>query len=432
MFALCFSPSAGAQDAVEKLTETNLRRVRELIERYQRERVEPPSQEPLTTVRANFHVHSELSHDSRGKINDIVAAAKRAKTQVLMFTEHPSSERDFFLDGHRGIVDGVLCIPGAEMKGMLVYPTLSLAPFANAESQEIASLVRGRGGHIFLSHLEERMDWQLAGLTGTEIYNTHADFKKQTNLVKAMKNPLWFVQAASLLNRYPQEVFSTLQMYPEDYLHRYDELCQKYPHTGVAANDAHENVGIQLKLGDDGSSIVVMDAIGEELAKLPRIAVQALLPIPAKAVAGDTIFKVQLDPYEYSLRHAGTYLILPELSQSAVWGALENGRSFVAFDWLADAQGFSVAAIQQQGSVRERSEIGSQLSLEKGDVRLLGQSPLVAKWVLKRNGETAESSIGRDCEFKIRQPGVYRVELWLDGLASPQIWILTSPFYVRA
>ena len=431
-FFLFAPPSACVgEDAVEKLTEANLRRMRDLIQRFQKERNPPPQAGPLMTVRANLHVHSELSHDSRGKVGDIVAAAKRAKTQVLMFTEHPSQEKDFFLDGHQGIIDGVLCIPGAEMKGMLVYPTLSLTPFAAAESQELSSLVRGRGGQVFLSHLEERMDWQISGITGTEIYNTHADFKKQVNLIKAMKNPLWFVRIASLLKSYPQEVFSALQDYPDDYLRRYDELCQLHPHTGVAANDAHENIGIQLRIGADTTSIVVVDALEEELVKLPRVGIEALLDVPANAVAGDIIFKVQLDPYEYSLRHAGTYLIVENLSQPAVWNALENGRAFVAFDWLADAQGFTLAAKQQTSATENRHEIGSQMSRAKGPIHLVGNSPLPAKWILKRNGATAESSTGSDCRFEIQQSGVYRVELWLDGLDTPQIWILTSPFYIQ-
>lgn len=425
-----YPATADGQDALERLTEGNLKRTREFIERNRAMRTEVPQRGPLKTVRANLHVHSELSHDSRGKIEAIVAAAKRAKTQVLMFTEHPSKEKDFYLDGHQGIIDEVLCIPGAEMKGMLVYPTLSLAPFAAAEPKEIASMVRSRGGHVFLSHLEERMDWQFAGITGTEIYNTHADFKKQMGLVQAMKNPLWFVRIASLLEKYPQEVYSALQSYPGDYLRRYDQLCQIHPHTGVAANDAHENVGIQIRMGDSDTSIVVTDALGDEIVKLPRLGVEKLLSIPPNAAAGDVLLKVQLDPYENSLRHAGTYLLVERLTQSAVWDALDRGRSFVAFDWIADAQGFSLAAVQEVETQSKRHEIGSQLSLTDGPIRLEGVSPLSATWKLFRNGETVETWVGSDCRFDIRQPGVYRVELWLDGGEDPLIWILTSPVYI--
>jgi hypothetical protein len=106
---------------------------------------------------------------------------------------------------------------------------------------------------------------------------------------------------------------------------------------------------------------------------------EALLNVPANAVAGDTIFKVQMDPYEYSLRHAGTYLLVEKLSQPAVWNALENGRTFVAFDWLADAQGFTLAALQQTGSGENRHEIGSQVALAKGPIHLVGKSPIASK-----------------------------------------------------
>jgi hypothetical protein len=427
---LSLTPCLG-QDTLEKLTEANLSRTRAIIERYQDERMPVKPTTDLTTVRANFHVHSELSHDSRGKINNIVAAAKRAKTQVLLFTEHPSQEKDFFLDGHQGFIDGVLCIPGAEMKGLLVYPTLSLAPFAAAEPQELTSLVQGRGGHVFLSHLEERMDWQLSGLTGTEIYNTHADFKKQLNLIKAMKNPLWFVQIATLLRKYPQEVFSALQSYPDDYLQRYDELCQIFPHTGIAANDAHENVGIQLRLGKDAKTISVSDALGEELVQLPRIGLENLFNVPADATGGDLILSVQLDPYEYSLRHAGTYLLVDQLDQQGVWAAMSNGRAFVAFDWLADAHSFTLMAVQQKALAPVSTPIGSHITLADGPLRLVGQSPLSANWQLKRNGVTTQTCSGTACDFAITEPGVYRMELWLEGIDAPQIWILANPFYIR-
>ena len=45
-----------------------------------------------------------------------------------------------------------------------------------------------------MCHLEERMDWDIAGLTGTEIYNTHADFKDETKFLAALRSPLTLLQ----------------------------------------------------------------------------------------------------------------------------------------------------------------------------------------------------------------------------------------------
>src|SRR6266404_3485844 len=102
---------------------------------------------------------------SRGAIEDIVGAAKKVGTRVLMFTEHPNEKYDFFKDGHRGMRDGVLLIPGAETDGFLVFPTQSIRGIARMKPQELSDLVRGRGGLTFVSHLEERMNWDIRGVT---------------------------------------------------------------------------------------------------------------------------------------------------------------------------------------------------------------------------------------------------------------------------
>lgn len=436
---LLLAPFCYAQDAVDRLTRKHLQTVRETIEHYATIRQEHPRRGELKEVRANLHVHSELSHDSRGKIEDIVAAAKRAGTEVLMFTEHPSKEKDFYLDGHRAVRDGVLLIPGAEMKGMLVYPTLSLRAFEAADSQETTQIVRNRGGHVFLSHLEERMDWQIQGLTGVEIYNTHADFKKQKRMIDSMKNPLWLIKTAELIEKYPQEAFSALQTYPDDYLKRWDELNQIAPHTGVAANDAHQNVGVRIILGEN-DTVQITDALGEELLTLNRLVVAPLIKIEKDAKPGDILLKMQLDPYENSLRHAGTHLLVRELSAEAVFEALEEGRSFVAFDWLANSKSFDVALYpssknendtnKNQKEEKQRSEIGAKTPWVQG-MHLVGQAPLSGHWRIIRHGEIVAETDSDRIDWQIPQPGIYRVEVWLELAGQPHCWILTSPFYIH-
>ena len=431
LVCLLAGSAARAQDAVDRIRPKYLAETRQAIEKYAAERKEVVRSGPYREVRANLHVHSELSHDSRGKIDDIVAAAKKAGTEVLLFTEHPSQEKDFFLDGHSGMRDGVLLIPGAEMKGMLVYPTMSLRPFESADSQEITQLVRNRGGHVFLSHLEERMDWEIAGLSGVEIYNTHADFKKQKKLVESMKNPLWIIKTTELIKKYPQEVFSALQTYPEDYLQRWDQLCQKFPHAGVAANDAHQNVGIRIKIASD-TEVSIEDPNEDPLVKVNRLLVAPLLSIPKDAKPGDLVFSMQLDPYEISLRHAGTHLLVEDLTQEAVWDALEQGRTFVGFDWLADSKGVEVAIRDFNGNAAnpKQYEIGSQIAFHD-ELRFVGKSPLAAQWKIVRNGEKIAELEGGTMDIKLESAGIYRVELWLQANNEPRIWVMTSPFYVH-
>jgi hypothetical protein len=119
-------------------------------------------------------------------------------------------------------------------------------------------------------------------------------------------------------------------------------------------------------------------------------------------------------------------LLMPELSKKAVWEALQAGRAYVAFDWLADATGFDFAA--RLGP--RRFEMGSRPHLEAG-LTLEGQAPLPGRWKLLCNGKLVKESIGRQFRAAIFKPGNYRVEVWLRLAGEDMIWILSNPVYVR-
>jgi hypothetical protein len=412
-------------DALAKLKEDKLEAIRQAVLTLRGDRKELPRPGPYKEFRANLHVHSSLSHDSRGTIAEIVAAAKATGTSVLMFTEHPSERYDYFKDGHRGIKDGVLLIPGAETEGFLVFPTTSLRGLETGSPQEFCQLVRRQGGLVFLSHLEERMDWEIRGLTGTEIYNIHADFKDEKTLIAALRNPLWLLKTAELFRKYPQEAFSALQDYPADYLKRWDQLCKNAPHTGVAANDSHQNVGLMIRLLE-GDKARFEDALGKKLLEVQGSLLPSFPAMRKDKKIGEVVFQIRLDPYENSLRHVGTHLLMTELSQKAVWEALQAGRAFVAFDWLADAAGFDLAALLSG----RRHEMGEVFNYEKG-LTLHGQSPLPGKWKLLRDGRIISESSGRSLDIPIVEPGNYRVEVWLEVAGEEMIWILSNPLYVR-
>jgi hypothetical protein len=424
LLTVILGASAFAGDGLSRLAADKLAATTKAVAQLQAERKELPREGEFRDYRANLHVHSAFSHDSRGKIDDIVAAAKRAGTQVLMFNEHPAPQYDFYKDGHRGLKDGVLLIPGAEMRGFLCFPTQSLQGLDGGSNQDFTDLVCGRDGRLFICHLEERMDWELAGITGTEIYNTHADFKDEKELIKALKNPLWLFASADLFRKYPQAAYSALLDYPADYLKRYDELCQKAPHTGVAGNDAHQNVGLRI-IWQAGDKIEIQDALGEKLLELTADSNPLVKPLMAGKQAGDVLFSLQIDPYEYALRHVGTHLLMRELTQEEVWEALAAGRVYVAFDWLCDATGFDFAAVTSN----DRFELGSRIALDK-ELTFRGRAPHAGTWRLIRNGQLAAEAAGETFEFPAAEPGVYRIEVFLDVAGETKPWILANPIYV--
>ncbi len=423
--AVALQSHSVAADAIEKLKPARLEAVRQSIATLRDQRIEVLRAGPYQEHRANLHVHSHWSHDSVGTVEEIVHAARATGTSVIMFTEHPADHYDFFLEGHQGFNDGVLMIPGAEMQGFQVYPKMSLQGVA-PPPQELSDLIRGREGQVFVSHLEERMDWQIQGVTGVEIYNTHADFKDEKNLVSALKNPFRMLQLAELFRKYPQESFAALQDYPADYLRRWDELCSIAPHTGVSANDAHQNVGLAIRW-TEGEKGVLEDPLGKRLMEMDLSAVPEIAQLRSDKHPGDVIFSLFLDRYENSLRHVGTHLLLKELSDKSVRECLDAGRAFVAFDWIADSRGFDFAA--SSGTMRH--EAGSQITQSSGLI-LKSIAPLPVHWRLIRNGEVMSESDGRSFSSEVARTGVYRCEAWLDIAGEPTIWILSNPIYVAA
>ncbi len=364
-----FSRQLLASDALSKLTEKKMQAIQDSVTALRATRQDVSPSGAYRQIRANLHVHSHWSHDSRGQIEEIVAAARTVGTDVLMFTEHPAEHYDFFQDGHQGTRDGVLLIPGAEMQGFLVYPTMSLKGITPGSPQELADLVRGRDGQLFVSHLEERMDWEIVGVSGVEIYNTHADFKEEKELISALKNPLRVYQLAGLIRKYPQECYSALQDYPSDYLRKWDRLCQTAPHTGVSANDAHQNIGIVIRW-IEGDNARIEDALGERIFDLNLNLVPGSQEMKKVKQPGDVLFRMQLDPYENSLRHVATHLLVPRsaavgdaetLTVEMVREALEAGRAYVGFDWIADSSGFEFYGEQQTAGETRRVELGDQV-----------------------------------------------------------------------
>ncbi len=413
-------------DALKRLTETNLKSVHEAVVALRSERQDIPRTGPYKDYRAAIHLHSAFSHDSRGTIDEIAAAAKVTGTEVLMFTEHPSDAYDPAVNGHHGMHDGVLLIPGLEARGFLVFPTESMKGVAGDSPQAYVDESRAKGALVFLSHLEERMDWDVHGLTGTEIYNTHADFLEEKRLIATMKNPLGMFQMIDLFQKYPQEAFGAVQDYPAGYLKKWDELCQKAPCTGIAAPDSHQNVGLRARLLE-GNSICLEDALGEKLLDVNLLLLPVLQPLAKGKKAGDVLFQFQMDPYAVSIGHVGTHLLMPELTEKATREALEAGRAYVSFDWIADAKGFDFAAVSKSG----RHEMGSQLECADG-LKWHAEAPLPVEWRLVRDGKVVSKASGRKFELEAKAPGNYRIEAWLDVAGQEQIWILSNPIYLRA
>lgn len=412
-------------DALDRLQPDRLRAVHEAIAALKAQRRDVKLSSGYDDVRTLLHVHSAFSHDSRGTIKEIISAAKETGVRVIMFSEHPATSYDYFIDGHRGFKDGVLLIPGAETGGFLAYPRQSIQNRKTDTPQAFADLVRSTAGLVFLCHLEERMDWQIANVTGTEIYNTHADVKGETRFLAALRSPLTMFSLTGILKQYPQEVFGALLDYPADYLKRFDELCQVARHTGIAGNDSHHNQAYRAKILEDGK-VVVEDALGEKIATLDPEKIAAIKLLTAGRKPGDLLLDFDLDPYVCSFRHVSTHLLLQSVNENEVRQALSDGRVYVAFDWIADPTGFVYRA--ERGA--DQWPIGGEVPFNDG-LRLRAEAPLNATFKLVRDGKVMLNQVGSALEYAADKPGIYRLEVWLKLAGEDRPWILTNPIYVR-
>ncbi len=387
MFLASLAPLPARGDAVDRLKPDYLKALHAAIEGLKQDRQAISLPSKFTDYRGAMHVHSGLSHDSRSQLSEVIAGAKKAGMRFLMFTEHPVPHHDYFKEGHHGLVDGVLLIPGAELTGLLAFP-MSSVPEGSTDPQAEVDAVLKTHGQIFLCHLEERMDWDLKRLTGSEIYNLHADFKDETRLIKSMRGLTGLLSLLPASRKYPQETMASLMDYPADYLRRYDQLCEKSRLTGIAANDAHHNNSIKGIMLDDGR-LQLVDALGTKLAKIDSKVVAALKPyVPDNLHPGETAVLLDLDPYERSFHHVSTHLFLPELSERAVRDALTAGRAFVSFEWIADPTGFNFQAVRGAGRLRD-GERGAFRQGAVGPFGLAAAGPLSADSQRQRGPQRA-------------------------------------------
>jgi len=424
--------AAGYADAIDRIAMGRLRATHQQVVKN-RAALRPVNLESgYGDVRAILHAHSYWSHDSNGSIPEITKAARESEVNVIMFSNHPADSYDYFADTETGMHDGVLLIPGAEIGGLLAYPTQSISGRPENPPQRYVDRLHATGGLSFVSHLEERLDWNLQRLTGTEIYNTHFDLMDEDRFLKLFRNPLALVQIMPALQQYPQETFASIQDYPATYLQTWDRWCQQAPHTGIAANDAHHNQAYRAIVTDNGE-LRVEDALGEVITTIHPDAFPAIKTLVGDAEAGETILEIDLDPYERSFRHVSTHLLINEVSQPQVWEALRAGRAYVAFDWMADPTGFTFLASQQaaDAGLGQMWPMGSQVDLVSG-MQLQAEAPLSVDWKLIRDGQPVRDSSGREFQHDVTEPGVYRIEAWLEFAGEPRVWILSNPIYVQA
>jgi hypothetical protein len=419
---------------VERLSLVRLAAVHADVQKLQARRVRIPALPGLNDYRCILHAHAEDSTHTGGTLPEMLADTKKAGVHAVLLTDHFRPPRDFIDGRWRGLKEGVLFIPGSETHGFLIYPVKSILPRMELKGRDFIDTVTAGGGMIFLSHVEERKDHPLDGLTGLEIYNRHYDARRDKasvlSLALKLTDPRQLAELQEAVRRYPDELYAFQCDYPKLYLDKWDEGTRRRRLTGVAANDCHHNQVFLVKMVD-AETVLIGTSVDPD--KQMRKVTAALRPgireMTKGRKPGDVLARLDADPYVISFRNSATHVLAPRLDEPALRAALKAGRAFVAHDWMCDATGFRFAASDARGG--RAAIMGDEVKLADG-LTLTARLPLPAYVRLLRYGKEVAKSDGKaEFAFAVKEAGAYRLEAWLklDGEFRP--WIFANPIYVR-
>jgi len=335
---------------------------------------------PGREVQGVYHIHTAFS-DGRRPLEKIVATASSQGLDFIILADHGNPNRAS-LDS-QGWKEDVLVLAGSELsvsRGHLVAldfrpPDGTFAPNAEVAAQEVAAA----GGFTIIAHPFSKTRWswgEFAGYSGIEVVDSDSMLKK--NFARAIPYlPALLVSPRIFL-------LKTLER-PWQSLRKWDELGAAHPVYGYFSVDAHLAYRILF-------SCLRLHVLLEE-------------PLAAEF----------------------------EKASAQVFNSLRRGAFYCAVDSAKPASGFAFWLESQGG----RFPMGSAVprnALSQMQLRARTAFPFAVEIHLLRDGKVVLRSEGPDISFPCKRPGVYRVEVYLQGrspLARDFPWIISNPIYLR-
>lgn len=448
MVVQCLALAAAAADEtsrkkyspIERMVPARLKSAHEDVARIQAARRVIPLAPGLVDYRLILHAHAEDSAHTGGTRPEMLADAKKAGVNAVLLSNHFRPPTDFINNSWRGLRDGVLFIPGAEDRGFLLVPTRSIVASMKDPVPAFIDTVRADGGLIFLSHIEERPDHSMAGLNGMEIYNRHADAKKDAAgllaIVLKLTHPAALKELEDSLRLYPDELLASQVEYPADYLAKWDAETKTRRLTGVAANDCHHNQILLMKMVDAETVLIGTNVDrDDQMRKFTAALRPGIRALTKGHRPSDILARLDFDPYYRSFQNVSTHILAAELTEDAIRSALREGHAYVSHDWMCAPSGFFFE-LNAAGSAEEKQERGSRVIM--GDEarftpgrKLVARFPVMCHIRLMSGGKVIAEQAGDRFEHGVAAPGVYRVEGWLDIAGERRAWVYSNPIYVR-
>jgi hypothetical protein len=341
------------------------------------------------------HLHS-LYSDGTGTVREIARAARRAKADVVLLTDHDTLEAK-----HRGeegwygerVRKATLMLVGTEVSPRrrnhyLAFGIDREIDHDGLDAAGICRAVREAGGFGFAAHPFSRgserfrsrapgmpfEDLDCEALDGIELWSFVNDTGEA---VGGIADILRFAAMPGRVLDHP----------PERNLRVWDELCRTRRVVAIGGLDAHQ--------------------FGRRIGPF----------VPVRVMA-----------YRRSFRFIRTHVLCEEPftgdvdhDREQVYGALRAGRCYIAVDSVAPASGFRFEA--------DGLPMGAEGPVGRRVLR--AHTPLPARLRLLRDGVELASAEGTALEHEVEEPGVYRVEAYRQSKGRERTWILSNPIYLR-
>lgn len=353
----------------------------------------------MPEITLNLHMHTRYS-DGAGTHLDIAAAAMKAGIDAVIVTDH-----NVWVNGPAGYKQEgshrVLVMIGEEIHDqardpqknhLLVFGVNREVSTYAHDPQLLLDTVARAGGLSFIAHPVDPaapsvhegdiswVDWNVHGYTGIELWNGFSEFKPR---IKSLLHAIYYVYFPNRINRGPL---------PEA-LRKWDELIASDKRVvALGGSDAHAN---HLRLGP-----------------LHR-----------------TVF-----PYAFHFKAINNHINIPQQlgtdsasDTSMVLDALRQGHCYIGYDRPASTRGFRFTG----RGLEQTAEMGDELS-SKGGITFQIRLPMITECSLLKDGKPVRTWHKHDlCTYITTEPGVYRVEAYIQYLGRRRGWIFSNPIYVR-
>ena len=353
----------------------------------------------MIELTVNLHIHTQYS-DGTDTHQNIANFAHDAGVDVLIFTDHNVLVRGiepYFEKDKRKL----LMIIGQEVHDPTRDPQKShllifggdkdLAPYGR-NPQKVIDQANMSGSLSFLAHPFENAlpqfhqtditweDWQVDGYTGIELWNGFSEIK---DVIHNYLDGLYFTLFPENIATAPHRAT----------LAKWDELLASGKRiVAIAGSDSH--------------------CLNFHLGSLHR----------------------KVLPYSYHFRSVNTHILVPNpLSGDAITDrkmviqAVRQGNAFIGYDLPASTRGFRFIAQGKDNT----AQMGDEIQLQSG-ITLQIHLPMKTRCILYRNGQRIKSWSDREIISQfINQPGIYRVECFIQFLGKWRGWIYSNPIYIR-